>query len=138
MISQSVEPDTTVDPDLPVTLTVSIGNRSPEELAAEREARNQTAQAENAAAAGEVWKCRQRLNTPEGYEGGSVRLELVQDVNGQPAASLIVDGETLEFPYQLDLTGAPGVDKGTIYIYEQKNGTYEELGHYSITFEKVG
>ena len=138
VIHQSVEPDTTVDPDLPVTLTVSIGNRSPEELAAEREARNQTAQAENAAAAGEVWKCRQRLNTPEGYEGGSVRLELVQDVNGQPAASLIVDGETLEFPYQLDLTGAPGVDKGTIYIYEQKNGTYEELGHYSITFEKVG
>ena len=127
-----------MDPDQPVTLTISTGNRSPEELAAQREAQEQASTENAAAAAGEVWKCRQRLNTPEGYEGGPVRLELVQDVGGQPAASLIVDGETLEFPYQLDLTGAPGVAQGIIYVYEQKNGTYEELGHYSITFEKVG
>ena len=138
VIAQSVEPDTMVDPDQPVTLTISTGNRSPEELAAQREAQEQASTENAAAAAGEVWKCRQRLNTPEGYEGGPVRLELGQDVGGQPAASLIVDGETLEFPYQLDLTGAPGVAQGIIYVYEQKNGTYEELGHYSITFEKVG
>ncbi len=138
VLAQSVEPDTLTDPDQPITITISCGNVSPEEAAAAREASQQTNAAETAAvAAGEVWKCDQRLNTPEGYEGGLIRLELVQDVGGQPSASLIVDGEVLEFPYQLDLTGTPGVSQGTIYIYEQKNGNYEELGHYSITFEKV-
>lgn len=83
-------------------------------------------------------KCTQKLNTPIGYNGGLVRLELVQEVNGNPTATSIVDGEQLTFPYQLDITGAPGVAEGTLYLSEQQSdGSYQELGHYPLTFEKA-
>lgn len=94
-------------------------------------------QENQAAANGEVWKCTQSLNTPTGYSGGPVRLELVQNVNGNPAASVILDGETIQFPYDLDITGAPGVSEGTLYLSELIDGTYQELGHYPITFAKA-
>lgn len=84
-----------------------------------------------------TWKCDQSLNTPTGYSGGKVRLELIQNVNGQPTASVVVDGEKLEFPYKLDITGQPGVTEGTLYLSEEIDGNYVELGHYPITFEKA-
>ena len=72
-----------------------------------------------------------------GYNGGSVRLELVQEVGGVPTASVIVEGQKITFPYQLDITGAPGVSEGTLYLSEEVDGSYQELGHYPITFEKA-
>ena len=87
---------------------------------------------------GEVWKCTQKLNTPTGYNGGLIRLELVQNVGGAPKASSVVEGQQLTFPYQLDITGAPGVAEGTLYLSEQQSdGSYQELGYYPLTFEKV-
>ena len=71
------------------------------------------------------------------YTGGSIRLELIQTVNGTPTASTILDGQTVEFPYSLDVTGAPGVSEGTICLYEEINGVYQKLGDYSVTFEKA-
>ena len=90
-----------------------------------------------AAAAGEVWKCTQTLNTPSGYSGGPVRLELIQNVNGTPTASVVLEDQVIQFPYDLDITGAPGISEGTLYLSEQINGTYQELGNYSITFAKA-
>ena len=127
VISQSIEGESYADPDQPITIVVSTGSQDPSEAV----------QADAAAAAGETWLCNQKINTPEGYRGGLIRLELVQTVNGQPEASVIVDGELLEFPYQLNIVGAPGVAEGTLYVSEQADGTYEELGHYPITFTKV-
>ena len=96
-------------------------------------------QADNsaAAAAGEVWKCTQTLNTPSGYSGGPVRLELIQNVNGTPTASVVLEDQVIQFPYDLDITGAPGISEGTLYLSEQISGTYQELGNYSITFAKA-
>ena len=90
-----------------------------------------------AVAAGEVWKCTQTLNTPSGYSGGPVRLELIQNVNGTPTASVVLEDQVIQFPYDLDITGAPGISEGTLYLSEQINGTYQELGNYSITFAKA-
>ncbi|MDO4276161.1 MAG: Stk1 family PASTA domain-containing Ser/Thr kinase [Eubacteriales bacterium] len=143
VISQDPEAYSYADPDLPITITVSTGNQEPGAAGNTEEAENaQNTQAQNtdtnaAAAAGEIWKCTQRLNTPTGYQGGLVRLELVQDVNGQPTATRVVDGQQLQFPYQLDITGAPGVSEGTLYLSEQRDGQYEELGHYPVQFEKA-
>ena len=86
---------------------------------------------------GEVWKCTQTLNTPTGYQGGAIRLELIQEVNGEMTSTQVVDGEKLTFPYTLDVTGAPGVSAGTLYVSEQVNGTYQQLGQYPITFQKA-
>lgn len=84
-----------------------------------------------------TWKCTQRLDTPTGYSGGMIRLELVQTVDGSPVATTVVDGKQLEFPYQLNITGAEGVSQGTLYLSELVGDNYVELGHYPITFEKV-
>ena len=52
-------------------------------------------------------------------------------------ATTIVDGKAIEFPYQLDIVGSPGVTEGTLYLSEMVGDSYVELGHYPITFEKV-
>ena len=110
------------------------GNGQP---AATQAAADTSAQQSAAVANGEVWKCTQTLNTPTGYQGGAIRLELIQEVNGEMTSTQVVDGEKLTFPYTLDITGAPGVGAGTLYVSEQINGTYQQLGQYPITFQKA-
>ncbi len=144
VISQEPEAGNWEDPDnVNVVITVSTGTQEPaaqSDSTATESASDNTAQtADNSAAvaAGEVWKCTQTLNTPSGYSGGPVRLELVQNVNGTPTASVVLENQVIQFPYDLDITGAPGVSEGTLYLSEQINGVYQELGNYSITFAKA-
>ena len=124
-----------------ITITVSSGTQdtSATENTEDTTQTQSSSDATSAAVAnGEIWKCTQRLNTPTGYTGGLVRLELVQEVSGVPTASTVVDGQQLTFPYQLDIIGAPGVTEGTLYLSEQQaDGSYQELGHYPLTFEKA-
>ena len=144
VISQEPEAGNWEDPDnVNVVITVSTGNQEPSaqsdsaDTAASSDAPAQTADNSAAAAAGEVWKCTQTLNTPSGYSGGPVRLELIQNVNGTPTASVVLEDQVIQFPYDLNITGAPGISEGTLYLSEQINGTYQELGNYSITFAKA-
>ena len=144
VISQEPEAGNWEDPDnVNVVITVSTGDQEPSaqsdsaDTAASSDAPAQTADNSAAAAAGEVWKCTQTLNTPSGYSGGPVRLELIQNVNGTPTASVVLEDQVIQFPYDLDITGAPGISEGTLYLSEQINGTYQELGNYSITFAKA-
>ena len=90
-----------------------------------------------AESSGEVWKCTQRLNTPSGYQGGLLRLELEQKVGDQSVSSIIVDGETLTFPYQLDLSGIPGVPAGYLHLSELVGSDYTQLGTYTLEFKQV-
>ena len=154
VISQSPEADTTADPDQPIMIVVSSGNEAPgaqkdntastattdtqtTDTASAQSTADTSAQQSAAVANGEVWKCTQTLNTPTGYQGGAIRLELIQEVNGEMTSTQVVDGEKLTFPYTLDITGAPGVSAGTLYVSEQINGTYQQLGQYPITFQKA-
>ena len=147
VISQSPEAYSYTDPDQPITITVSTGSQDPaaaeatQAPAADAASPDTTSDAsgitDSSALAGGTWKCTQRLNTPTGYQGGNIRLELVQDVNGQLEASIVLDGQKVEFPYKLDITGASGVSEGTLYLYEEIDGEYVELGHYGISFEKA-
>ena len=137
VISQYPEGGILADPDNDmVTITISSGEDNPEQNeAADSVVQDETVAA--AIAAGEVWKCTQRLNTPPGYHGGLLRLQLVQEAGGQQSVSTVVEGEVLEFPYQLNLEGVPGVSVGTVYLYEQIEGVYQELGIYTLEFKKV-
>ena len=156
VIAQEPEAGDWDDPDtVNVVLTVSSGDQDPssaqtsdsntqssstdstDSAAGTDTSAADLAQQSAAAANGEVWKCTQALNTPIGYSGGPIRLELIQNVNGNPSASVILEGQTLQFPYTLDITGAPGVSQGTLYLSEEINGTYQKLGEYSITFAKA-
>lgn len=158
VISQTPEPGSYGDPDTTsITLIVSSGNQPPSDTKTTTGAQGatgasdgtqttadsaQTSQVtdeavQQATAAGEVWKCTQGLNTPDGYSGGPARLELIQYVGGVPKASVISEGTPLQFPYQLDITGVPGVAEGTLYLSEEVQGSYQNIGEYSITFEKA-
>lgn len=143
VISQSPEAYSYVNPDETATIVISSGDEAPstEDSAASDETETQTtadsAAQQQAAANGEIWKCTQSLNTPQGYGGGPLRLELLQDVSGTSQATTIVDGQILTFPYKLDITGAPGVSQGTLCVYEMINKEYQQLGSYPLTFEKA-
>ena len=145
VISQNPAADETADPDQPIEIVVSSGNEAPASDTEDTSATDNTASAQStdstqqsaAAANGEVWKCTQTLNTPTGYQGGQVRLELLQDVNGETQSSIIVDCKQITFPYTLDVTGAPGVSEGTLYVSEVVDGTIQQLGQYPLTFKKA-
>ena len=162
VIAQDPEAYTAADPDQPIYLTISSGDQAPSAdstaSADSASAADSTASADSTAAdstaatdstvsadsttstvdnANTGWKCTQTLDTPSGYNGGAIRLELIQEVNGEPKASTILDGQNVNFPYQLDVTGADGVTTGTIYLYEQVNGDYQQLGTYTVTFKEA-
>ena len=126
------------DPDLPMTLTISNGN---EDVVTETTVQEQAAATQSTEQivvnTGEIWKCTQKLNTPDGYSGGAIRLELIQEVNGELKATVVSEGTVLTFPYKLDITGISGVSTGTLYCSELIDGVYQELGHYPIEFQKV-
>ena len=130
------------DPDEPMAIVVSCGNQAPSDTTAadtttDTAAADNTAQQNTAAANGEVWKCTQTLNTPNGYQGGAIRLELIQEANGETTSTKVVDGEAITFPYTLDITGVPGVSEGTLYVSELINGNFQQLGSYPLTFKKA-
>lgn len=158
VISQTPEPYSYGDPDTTnIAIVVSSGNQPPSDTEEPTGTQGETGTSDGtqidsdasqtsqitdeavqqATAAGEVWKCTQGLNTPDGYSGGPARLELIQYVNGVPKASVISEGTSLQFPYQLDITGVPGVAEGTLYLSEEVQGSYQNIGEYSITFEKA-
>ena len=144
VIAQDPEAYAAADPDQPISITISSGDQAP--------STDSTASTDNTAStdstvstttstadvnANTGWKCTQTLDTPSGYNGGAIRLELIQDVNGEPKASTIIDGQNISFPYQLDISGAEGVTSGTIYLYEEVDGDYQQLGTYTVTFKKA-
>ena len=133
------------NPDEPISIVVSTGDQAPAAAdtttdnasTTDSTAATDTAQQSTAASNGEVWKCTQTLNTPSGYQGGAIRLELIQEVNGETTSSKVVDGEAITFPYTLDITGASGVSEGTLYVSELINGNFQQLGSYPLTFKKA-
>ena len=150
VIAQDPEAYTAADPDQPVYITISSGDKAPaadSTASSESTASDSTAATDSTVSADSTtstadnantgWKCTQTLDTPSGYNGGAIRLELIQDVNGEPKASTIINGQNVSFPYQLDISGAEGVTSGTIYLYEQVNGDYQQLGTYTVTFKKA-
>ena len=83
------------------------------------------------------WKCTQTLDTPSGYNGGAIRLELIQDVNGEPKASTIIDGQNISFRISLISQVLRALPQGTIYLYEEVDGDYQQLGTYTVAFKKA-
>lgn len=134
-MSQSIAEGVYVEKGSSITITVSTGTGATPTEAPEDGEGGDTAQ-EPGDTSG-TWKCTQTLDTPATYTGGMVKMELVQEVDGSPAVDTIMEGKTIDFPYQLDITGEPGVSEGTLYLYEQIDSDYVELGHYPISFQKA-
>ena len=80
------------------------------------------------------WVCTDSLGQPGNYEGGPVRLTLEQD--GQSDVT-IVEGQTITFPYTLNVAGADGVSDGTVILSEMVDGNYVERASYPVTFSQA-
>lgn len=159
VIAQEPEAYAAADPDQPIYLTISSGDQAPStDSSASTDstastdssvstdstaATDSTASTDSTVASagsttsGSGWKCTQTLDTPSGYNGGAIRLELIQEVNVSRRLPPSLTGQNVNFPYQLDVTGADGVTTGTIYLYEQVNGDYQQLGTYTVTFKEA-
>lgn len=126
---QSIPKDTMVDYGSSITIKVY---HAPEPTATPTPTQvpTQTPTDSTATTTG-TWKCNVRLDQPQSFTGGPVLLTLVQNVNGQNVETILVDGTTVSFPYDLSVAGAPGVTTGTVYLEELVDGEYIERGHYS-------
>ncbi|MGN0251437.1 MAG: Stk1 family PASTA domain-containing Ser/Thr kinase [Oliverpabstia sp.] len=132
--SQSISAGTEVDPGTTITIYVyhapavtPVPTTEPEEPGAGGGESSTT-----------EWRCNVQLVQPENYSGGLVQLLLVQNVNGQNVETVILEGQTITFPYIVSVKGADGVETGTIYLKEMVDGEYVERGHYSnVPFKQV-
>ena len=123
--SQDIPAGTEKDPGTTITLQIYHAPEVTENPA------SQTPTEEGQGTEATAWKCNVKLEQPKNYSGGPVQLTLVQNVNGQNVESVILEGETITFPYVLSIQGADGVETGTVYLKELVDGTYVERGHYS-------
>ena len=122
--SQDIPAGTEKDPGTTITIQIYHAPAVTEDPA------SQTPTEDDATVA-TAWKCNVKLEQPKNYGGGPVQLTLVQNVNGQNVESVLLEGETITFPYVLSVQGADGVETGTVYLKELVDGTYVERGHYS-------
>lgn len=84
------------------------------------------------------------IEKPSNYQGGQVRLRLVQDGDGSQSSGgkVILSDKVLEFSekggYNVGrIVGKEGVSTGTLYFDEmQSDGNYKVLYQYQLEFEK--
>lgn len=109
VISQSPEAGTKAAPGSTVTLVINA-----EEAAAEP-----TTEPEGSAQS-VTWSCNKSLNKPENYNGGVIKLEVIQSVNGSEQSVWQDEGMTLgddKWPYPINIQWtAPSDASAEVYI----------------------
>ncbi|HIS26117.1 MAG TPA: Stk1 family PASTA domain-containing Ser/Thr kinase [Candidatus Pullilachnospira intestinigallinarum] len=137
--SQSISAGTEVDPGTSITITIYHAPQTTPEATETPEATPDASadggqdsgdSTETSASTGS-WMCNVQLQQPSNYTGGPVKLTLVQDVNGVSQETVLLEGTTIDFPYELQVQGADGVSTGTVYLYEITDSGEVERGHYS-------
>lgn len=94
---------------------------------------------ENTTAQEGTWKPANSLSQPADYQGGKVKVELVQeDEDGNTYSDQSMEVDDPQFPLSIQqLTGQPGVSKGTAVLYEWIGDSYQVIDQYEVTFQKV-
>lgn len=134
VMEQSIARDTEVSEGTEITLTI---NAEEEQTPSAGTTGGTTGTPEGTTSTPETtstWSCNVELGKPNNYENGPVKLVLEQTVNGKKQQTTIIEGETIGFPYQLNMPGAEGVGAGTVYMYELVEGTYKIRCNWPIAF----
>lgn len=127
--NQSVAAGTEVDPG--TTITIKIYHAPEDTATPAPTAVPNESDPQGSGESGGSWACNVQLEQPNNYAGGPVRLRLIQNVNGQSEETILFEGQSVTFPYMLQVSGADGVETGTVYMDEMVDGSYVERGHYS-------
>lgn len=74
-----------------------------------------------------TWTCTKELQEPSSYNGGKVKIELIQKVNGEEKVTTVYSGENpwANGKYSPTITGASGVATGTIRVTEEGGSSWE-------------
>lgn len=128
VMDQSIKGGTEVAQGTEITLTIN------EEPSSEPNAQEPTENTDNNQ--GNTWTCNQSVAAPSNYEGGKVKLVLEQTVGGSATTTTVYEGDAITFPYTLQLTGAPNVASGKVYMYEIVNGTYKLRCNWPVEFKQ--
>ena len=113
-----------------VTLTINTGD--PETQTQEP---GQSSSEEEQVVQG-TWKTDVRLDATSEYTGGAYRLTLEQEVNGRTVETVLNEGDSLSFPYELKYNnGANGVSTGVVYLYEMSGGSYVKKAKWTVPFQ---
>lgn len=105
--------------EVPKGSTVVLTINDPDKAASGED--NQTA------GTGAKWVCRKELQEPSNYNGGSVEIVLIQQVNGETVTTSVYSGTNpwANGPYTPTIEGASGVSTGTIQMTENGGGTWK-------------
>ena len=132
--------DQTVDVGEVYDQSIAAGTRVDSGTTVTIYVRSQDAAGETPADEGGTWKAEgQALGQPASYQGGKVKIELVQtDDQGNTYSDQSMEVENPEFPLSIsDLTGRPGIATGTVGLYEWIGDSYQIIDQYDVTFQKV-
>ena len=123
VISQSPEGGTTVDEGSTVTLVIN-----------EQEAAAEPTTDPGDGASTVTWSFNKSLNKPDNYNGGVIRLEVIQSVNGSEQPVWSDEGMTLgddQWPYPINIQWqAPSNASAEVYILISEmdsTGTYQAI-----------
>lgn len=135
VIRQEFEPGSSVQTGSSITITVSSG---PEDAIVINPDANTDAGSNTGTSQGTSgkWMCNAQLQAPDGYtDGSSVRIVLEQN-GGQ---TVEFEGQA-NFPYILNVEGAPGQTEGTVYVYvlDSSGNTVSTTTYSPINFQEAG
>lgn len=87
----------------------------------------------------EPWKPANSLQQPTNYQGGKVKVELVQtDDDGNTYSDQSMEVDDPQFPLSIqDLNGHPGITSGTVVLYEWIDDSYQIIDQYDVSFRQV-
>lgn len=109
VISQSPEAGTKAAPGSTVTLVINTKDAAAEPTAEPSEDAQSV-----------TWSCNKSLNKPENYNGGVIRLEVIQNINGTEQSVWQDEGMTLDdskWPYPINIQWtAPSDASADVYI----------------------
>lgn len=138
---QSVDSGTRVNTGETITIYVRSSSSSDDEDSEDKkDSKPDTNKDKNSnSSSNGTWKPVNSLQQPNNYQGGKVKVELVQtDDDGNTYSDQKMEVDDPQFPLSIqDLNGHPGITSGTVVLYEWIDDSYQIIDQYDVSFRQV-
>ena len=141
---QSVDSGTRVNTGETITIYVRSSSASDDEDSEDSKTdkdknKNKDKDKNSSSSSDGTWKPANSLQQPTNYQGGKVKVELVQtDDDGNTYSDQSMEVDDPQFPLSIqDLNGHPGITSGTVVLYEWIDDSYQIIDQYDVSFRQV-
>ena len=139
---QSVDSGTRVNTGETITIYVRSSSSSDDEDSEDSKTdkdKNKDKDKNSSSSSDGTWKPANSLQQPTIYQGGKVKVELVQtDDDGNTYSDQSMEVDDPQFPLSIqDLNGHPGITSGTVVLYEWIDDSYQIIDQYDVSFRQV-